>query len=191
MADNIKVLVDKEMEAIRQKSKLPITMLVGEYVLCRIGRRWHRFVCSSPSRSSSTSHPKPASRWGSPPGSLMSRSSFHILSLDYTHVHRLKIWTMRSGRRTVSSSNFSRSTSLHSSKLESNHHLSTFFFIVFFQHSWVISVEIRCLTTLSQSWSYLLSVITRMYENTTLFFGDIVGFTKLTAQRWRRSNCWQ
>ena len=39
MADNIKVLVDKEMEAIRQKSKLPITMLVGEYVLCRIGRR--------------------------------------------------------------------------------------------------------------------------------------------------------
>ena len=29
MADNIKVLVDKEMEAIRQKSKLPITMLVG------------------------------------------------------------------------------------------------------------------------------------------------------------------
>ena len=33
MADNIKVLVDKEMEAIRQKSKLPITMLVGEYVV--------------------------------------------------------------------------------------------------------------------------------------------------------------
>ena len=28
MADNIEVLVDKEMEAIRQKSKLPITMLV-------------------------------------------------------------------------------------------------------------------------------------------------------------------
>ena len=37
---NIKVLVDKEMEAIRQKSKLPITMLVKEasdrkYLICR------------------------------------------------------------------------------------------------------------------------------------------------------------
>ena len=30
MKIDIKVLVDKEMEAIRQKSKLPITMLVGE-----------------------------------------------------------------------------------------------------------------------------------------------------------------
>ena len=35
MADNIKVLVDKEMEAIRQKSKLPITMLVVKRVCCR------------------------------------------------------------------------------------------------------------------------------------------------------------
>ena len=34
MKTEIKVLVDKEMEAIRQKSKLPITMLVGgEYVV--------------------------------------------------------------------------------------------------------------------------------------------------------------
>ena len=32
MADNIKVLVDKEMEAIRQKSKLPITMLVKDHL---------------------------------------------------------------------------------------------------------------------------------------------------------------
>ena len=29
---NIKVLVDKEMEAIRQKSKLPITMLVKDHL---------------------------------------------------------------------------------------------------------------------------------------------------------------
>ena len=35
MADNIKVLVDKEMEAIRQKSKLPITMLVVKRVCSR------------------------------------------------------------------------------------------------------------------------------------------------------------
>ena len=37
MADNIKVLVDKEMEAIRQKSKLPITMLVriDKKMICR------------------------------------------------------------------------------------------------------------------------------------------------------------
>ena len=59
MADNIKVLVDKEMEAIRQKSKLPITMLVVEN---RKTTQMHRFVCSSLSLSSSTSRPKPVSQ---------------------------------------------------------------------------------------------------------------------------------
>ena len=33
---------------------------------------------------------------------------------------------------------------------------------------------------------YTANANPRMYENTTLFFGDIVGFTKLTAQRWKR-----
>ena len=68
MADNIKVLVDKEMEAIRQKSKLPITMLVriDKKMIYRktvIGRQlMHRFVCSSLFPSLFTSPPKPASR---------------------------------------------------------------------------------------------------------------------------------
>ena len=37
---------------------------------------------------------------------------------------------------------------------------------------------------------YTANANPRMYENTTLFFGDIVGFTKLTAQRWKRFRCW-
>ena len=162
----------------------------------------HRFVCSSLFRSSSISPPKPASRWGNPRGSLMSRSSSHFLSWVYSHArtHRLKIWTMRSGRQTASSNNFSLSTSLHSSKLESSHHLSVYFSIVFFiftlptfypPQSWVISVGKGCFRIHPShlTW-HLLSATTRMYENTTLFFGDIVGFTKLTAQRWSRSAYW-
>ena len=97
----------------------------------------------------------------------------------HTHTHRLKTWTMRSGRRTVCSNNFSLLTSLHSSKLESNPHLSTTSALDIWS-----PLEIRFLRIPPSHLTYdTVEVMSRMYENTTLFFGDIVGFTKLTAQR--------
>ena len=158
-----------------------------------------RFVCLSLFLSSSTSLHKPASQWDSRLGSLTSRSSWFSSWTQSQLLFRLKIWTMRNVKLTACSNNFSLSTSLRNLKLESSHHQSASLHHLdscsyFLPQSWVSSLY-ECLRTIPHThtihlYNYTANVNPRMYENTTLFFGDIVGFTKLTAQRWKRFKCW-
>ena len=158
-----------------------------------------RFVCLSLFLSSSTSLHKPASQWDSRLGSLTSRSSWFSSWTQSQLLFRLKIWTMRNVKLTACSNNFSLSTSLRNLKLESSHHQSASLHHLdscsyFLPQSWVSSLY-ECLRTIPYTHTrhYTANANPRMYENTTLFFGDIVGFTKLTAQRWKRLcvlRCW-